>query len=130
MYLIMDEVINVFLPMRAGSQRVLKKNTRPFANISGGLCKIKVRQLLNCKKVNDIYVSTDDPTVIQVCNELGNNRIKTILRSSHLASSSASTRAASATDSLAKRSGPSRLGSRAKRLGDLPGAMTSHPALW
>ena len=87
----MDEVINVFLPMRAGSQRVLKKNTRPFANISGGLCKIKVCQLLNCKKVNDIYVSTDDPTVIQVCNELGSNRIKTILRSSHLASSSTST---------------------------------------
>ena len=46
----------VFLPCRKGSQRVPNKNTRPFAGIEGGLLRIKLEQLLACKR----YTSTDD----------------------------------------------------------------------
>ena len=87
----MSAVINVFLPMRAGSERVPKKNTKPFAGIDGGLCSIKLKQLLLSSRVGNIFVSTNDPDVIDISNGFNSNRIKIIQRPDELASSFAST---------------------------------------
>ena len=87
----MSAVVNVFLPMRAGSERVPKKNTKPFAGIDGGLCSIKLKQLLLSSRVGNIFVSTNDPDVIDISNGFNSNRIKIIQRPDELASSFAST---------------------------------------
>jgi CMP-N-acetylneuraminic acid synthetase len=85
------EKVNVFLPMRAGSERVPRKNTKTFAGIDGGLCKIKLEQLLTCDLVETIFISTDDPEVIKISNSFNSKKIKIILRPDELASSSTST---------------------------------------
>ena len=87
----MNETINVFLPMRAGSERVPKKNIKTFAGIEGGLCKIKLEQLLTCDFVGTVFVSTDDPKVIEISNEFNSKKIEVIFRPKELASSCAST---------------------------------------
>ena len=87
----MSAVVNVFLPMRAGSERVPKKNTKSFAGIDGGLCSIKLKQLLGSSRVGNIFVSTNDPDVIDISNGFNSNRIKIIQRPDELASSFAST---------------------------------------
>lgn len=87
----MGESINVFLPMRAGSVRVPNKNTREFSGISGGLCMIKLEQLLSSKRIHNIYVSTDDPEAIEICKNFKSNKIRLRIRPSALASSSTST---------------------------------------
>jgi CMP-N-acetylneuraminic acid synthetase len=56
-----------FLPCRKGSQRVKHKNIREFAGIKGGLTKIKIKQLVDCEKIDKIFVSTDDEEVIDIC---------------------------------------------------------------
>lgn len=87
----MNKTVNVFLPMRAGSERVPKKNTKSFAGINGGLCSVKLKQLLRCKYVGNIFVSTNDPDVMDISNEFNSSRIKIIQRPDELASSSTST---------------------------------------
>ena len=86
--------IIAFLPCRRGSQRVKQKNTRTFANIEGGLTKIKMEQLLNCPEIDSIVVSTDDPQVAETCQKLASNHTKSVKildRPAHLATSTAST---------------------------------------
>jgi CMP-N-acetylneuraminic acid synthetase len=56
-------MLTVFLPCRAGSQRVPRKNTRPFAGEADGLLGIKLRQLIACAGVDRVLVSTNDPEV-------------------------------------------------------------------
>ncbi|WP_406870107.1 hypothetical protein ABEB22_08850 [Thioclava sp. 'Guangxiensis'] len=62
--------VHVFLPCRGGSQRVPGKNTRPFANISGGLLELKLRQLAETKEIASVTVNTDDPEVIHIAEGL------------------------------------------------------------
>ena len=64
----MNETVNAFLPMRAGSERIPKKNTKTFAGIDGGLCSIKINQLLESNLIKDIIISTNDPEVINISN--------------------------------------------------------------
>ena len=87
----MNENVNVFLPMRAGSERVPKKNTKTFAGVNGGLCKIKLEQLIKCDAVKNVFVSTNDPEVVTIVKGLNSKKIKIIIRPDQLASSSAST---------------------------------------
>ncbi|KAF0227752.1 MAG: CMP-N-acetylneuraminic acid [Beijerinckiaceae bacterium] len=56
------EVI-AFLPCRTGSQRVPKKNTRPFSKAGKSLFDIKIAQLVACPRINQIVVSTNDPNI-------------------------------------------------------------------
>jgi CMP-N-acetylneuraminic acid synthetase len=83
-------MISVFLPTRKGSERVINKNTREFAGINGGLLKIKLVELLNCKNVDEIILSTNDESSIKVAEILANPRIKIVLRPNHLALSETS----------------------------------------
>lgn len=87
----MTNVVNVFLPMRAGSERVLKKNTRTFAGVQGGLCKIKLGQLLSCSLINRIVVSTDDQEVVDIASGFNSEKITIVKRPVNLASSETST---------------------------------------
>ena len=81
----------VFLPCRKGSQRVPNKNTRPFAGIEGGLLRIKLEQLLACKKIDKIYLSSDDEVVLNIGRALRDDRIVIDKRPDYLCQSSTST---------------------------------------
>ena len=72
-----------FLPTRKGSERVLNKNTREFADYKGGLLELKLSQLLG---VNDIPIilSTNDPESISVANRFNTKRIIIIERPDEL----------------------------------------------
>jgi N-acylneuraminate cytidylyltransferase len=61
----MDKIV-FFLPVRKGSQRVLSKNIRPFADIPGGLVENKIRQLIQSEKISEIILSTNDENCIRV----------------------------------------------------------------
>lgn len=83
-----------FLPCRAGSQRVPRKNTRPFAGIEGGLLTIKLRQLATADCFEKILVSTNDPEVIAIAKAYAREAPKPIEidhRPDHLCSSETST---------------------------------------
>lgn len=81
----------VFLPCRKGSQRVSNKNTRSFAGIDGGLLRIKLEQLLACKKIDAIYLSSDDDVVLNIGRVMNDGRIIIDRRPDHLCQSSTST---------------------------------------
>lgn len=87
----MSRSVNVFLPMRAGSERVPQKNTKVFSGIEGGLCRIKLEQLLKCELIETIFVSTNDPQVVKIAKTFNSKKIKVVLRPNELASSSATT---------------------------------------
>lgn len=71
--------IAFFLPVRAGSQRVRNKNTKPFAGMKGGLLANKLRQLSSMKNVKEVILSTNDIPAIEIAEavkpEFSNLRI-------------------------------------------------------
>lgn len=83
--------ISVFLPCRAGSERVPHKNTRTFADVEGGLLKIKLQQLVACNAIDSIVLSTNDEEVIQLAETVSSDKIRIDRRPEHLATSSTST---------------------------------------
>lgn len=77
--------IAFFLPTRKGSERVKNKNTRPFANIEGGLVENKLQQLLTTKLVDEIIFSSNDEACIEVANKYRtDSRLKIIPRPNEL----------------------------------------------
>ena len=82
--------VTCFLPCRAGSERIINKNTRSFAGIEGGLLKIKLEQLVSCSLIEKILLSTDDQKVIDISKQFGDKVIVDI-RPPELASSDAKT---------------------------------------
>ena len=83
-------MITAFLPCRLGSQRVPRKNTKPFAGIEGGLLSIKLNQLLRSKLIDKIVLSSNDPEVFETCVKVSNEIILDE-RPNHLALASTST---------------------------------------
>lgn len=83
--------ITAFLPCRKGSERVLQKNTRPFAGQEGGLLGIKLRQLLATEGLDEVVVSSNDPAVLAYAQTLANPRVRTHCRDDALGASSTST---------------------------------------
>lgn len=81
----------IFLPCRAGSQRVEHKNVRSFAGISGGLLQIKIEQIIQMQEPRVIMVSTNDPQVVEVVRRFDDPRMVIDARPDELASSSTST---------------------------------------
>lgn len=77
--------------MRAGSERVPQKNTKPFAGVDGGLCSIKLKQLLESSLIEQIFISTNDPDVIGIANEFNSTKVNVLRRPEELASSETST---------------------------------------
>ena len=59
-----DKIIAV-IPARSGSRRVKNKNTSEFCNTT--LIENKIRQLLNCKYIDEVLVATNDDHVKEIC---------------------------------------------------------------
>jgi CMP-N-acetylneuraminic acid synthetase len=83
--------ISVFLPCRAGSERISNKNIKPFAGIKKGLLGIKLQQLLKIPQITEIVLSTNDKLIIEYIKSLNNYKIFLDIRPEHLCSSATST---------------------------------------
>lgn len=84
-------MVVAFLPCRAGSERVVKKNTRPFGPAGESLFEIKLTHLLESKLIDQVVVSTNDQDIIDLAKVAGDQRVKIDLRPDELCSSSTST---------------------------------------
>lgn len=69
----------IFIPVRKGSERVLEKNTRKFSDYKNGLLERKLDQLKDFKIVDEIILSTNDESSLEIAStfkaELSNLRI-------------------------------------------------------
>lgn len=80
----MNHKVSIFLPTRKNSERVLNKNTRDFCGIAGGLLQIKLQNLLKIKNIDEIILSTNDESSIEVAKSFNNSKIKIIERPEYL----------------------------------------------
>lgn len=82
--------ISIFLPLRAGSTRVIRKNTRPFSLNGESLFQLKMNELVNLVKEDDIHeiiISTNDDEVIRQSEPYIKDNIKLIRRPDDLCKS-------------------------------------------
>lgn len=84
-------MLTAFLPCRKGSERVPRKNVRPFAGEEGGLLAVKLRQLSRVSGIDRIVVSTNDEDVINVAKNSGVLSLDIDLRREELCTSATST---------------------------------------
>lgn len=87
----MSEHMTAFLPCRKGSERVPRKNIRPFGPVAHGLVEIKLRQLLDCAAIDRVILSTNDDEIIDYAESLDAAGLVIHRRAEHLASSATST---------------------------------------
>ena len=87
----MSNSVTAFLPCRQGSERVPKKNIRPFGLHHNGLIEIKLLQLLSCPVIDSVVLSTNDNDIIRFAETLGRSRLTIHRRSDRLATSETST---------------------------------------
>lgn len=87
----MTEKVTCFLPCRAGSQRVVRKNIKPFASYEYGLIQIKLRQLLDSKMIDEIVLSTNDAEILSYAKSMNEPRLRLHRRVEELSSSATST---------------------------------------
>ena len=87
----MSNKVTCFLPCRQGSQRVPKKNIKPFAGFDFGLIEIKLKQLLSSKRVDEVVLSTNDLEIIEYAQGIQDKRLVIHKRAENLALSSTST---------------------------------------
>lgn len=81
----MSDKVSFFLPTRKGSERVKNKNTRPFADIDGGLVENKIRQLLSTNLIDEILFSSNDETCIEVAERFkSDSRLRIVPRPNEL----------------------------------------------
>lgn len=81
----MSDKVAFFLPTRKGSERVKNKNTRPFADIDGGLVENKIKQLLSTNLVDEILFSSNDETCIEVAERFkSDSRLRIVPRPNEL----------------------------------------------
>jgi CMP-N-acetylneuraminic acid synthetase len=83
--------IHAFLPCRKGSERVPRKNIKPFAGIENGLVAIKIRQLLDCKVIDEIVLSTNDEEILCFASSIKNSKLRIHKRIDSLCTSATST---------------------------------------
>ena len=88
---IYNDVVSVFLPCRAGSERVIRKNVRPFSPQGESLLQIKLRQLILAEKVKTIYLSTNDAEVVEQAADFECDKLEIIIRDESLCRSTTST---------------------------------------
>ncbi len=67
--------IKCFLPCRKGSERVPRKNIKPFATYSQGLIQVKLEQLLNVSLVDQIVLSSNDDEILDFASQLNNSKL-------------------------------------------------------
>lgn len=84
-------IITAFLPCRRGSERVPRKNIRPFAGVPHGLIEIKLQHLLGCDSIDSVVLSTNDDEILDFAISLQHPKLVLHKRAEHLSSSSTST---------------------------------------
>lgn len=82
--------VTCFLPCRKGSERVPKKNFKPFAGFQNGLIEIKLSQLSQCAEIDQIVLSTNDDYIIDFANSLKIKKLKVHQRDDGLGQSETS----------------------------------------
>lgn len=87
----MNDKVTCFLPCRAGSERVLKKNTKPFSAYQNGLIQVKLRQILATQLIDEVVITTNDPDVLEYAESLREPRLRLHRRVEKLSSSATST---------------------------------------
>lgn len=85
------EKLVCFLPCRKGSERVPRKNIKPFSMFKNGLIEIKLKQLCDCVEIDEILLSSNDEDILGFAESLGLKKITLHKRSENLSSSSTST---------------------------------------
>jgi CMP-N-acetylneuraminic acid synthetase len=83
--------ISAFLPCRKGSERVPRKNIRPFHAFQHGLIEIKLRQLLAVNLIDEVVLSTNDDEILEFARTLDHSKLRLHKRADALSSSSTST---------------------------------------
>lgn len=73
------EKVTFFLPTRKGSQRVINKNTRKFAQFEGGLLENKLIQLVKSDIIDEIILSTNDERSIHIAETIRKDYHKIII---------------------------------------------------
>jgi len=87
----MTDKVTCFLPCRAGSQRVVRKNIKPFASYEHGLIEIKLRQLLTAEGIDEVVLTTNDADILAYAESLNEPRLRLHRRVEELSSSVTST---------------------------------------
>lgn len=85
------ERITVFLPCRKGSERVPKKNIRPFGGVGHGLIEIKLRQVLDCPAIDAVVLSTNDDEILDFARRFEGGKLRLHKRAEELSTSATST---------------------------------------
>lgn len=83
--------VTCFLPCRKGSERVVRKNIKPFAGHNSGLLEIKLQQLCESSLINEVVLSTNDQEILLYAETLDSPKIRLHKRDELLSSSSTST---------------------------------------
>lgn len=83
--MINGQTIKAIIPVRAGSERVKNKNIRPFAG--SNLLEIKIKQLQQINRLDEIIVNSDSDEMLEIAKNLG---VETFKRDTYYASSSIS----------------------------------------
>ena len=83
--------VSVFLPCRKGSERVPKKNIKPFAGIENGLVELKLKQLLSCDVIDEVVLSTNDEAILTFAASVVHPKLRVHKRIDSLCTSSTST---------------------------------------
>ncbi|WP_312479660.1 acylneuraminate cytidylyltransferase family protein [Stutzerimonas nitrititolerans] len=83
--------VTCFLPCRAGSQRIVRKNIKPFAGFEHGLIQVKLRQLLAAEQIDNVILSTNDLDILAFAESLNEPRLRLHQRGEWLASNDTST---------------------------------------
>lgn len=87
----MSDKVTCFLPCRAGSQRVLRKNIKPFAGYKYGLIQIKIQQLIDSELIDEVVLTTNDDDILAYVKSLNSTKLRIHKRSDKLSSSDTST---------------------------------------
>jgi CMP-N-acetylneuraminic acid synthetase len=83
--------VYAFLPCRKGSERVPKKNIKPFSHFDNGLVELKLKQLLNCTAIDKVILSTNDEEILEFAATVINEKLVIHRRDDALCNSSTST---------------------------------------
>ncbi len=87
----MSQKVTCFLPCRQGSERVPRKNIKPFAGYPHGLIQIKLEQLAAAQQIDEIVLSTNDLSIIEYAASLAIPKLRIHQRAEELSSSQTST---------------------------------------
>ena len=87
----MNGTVTCFLPYRKGSERVPRKNIRPFGKVQNGLIEVKLKQLIAANLIDRIVLTTNDTEILDYASSLRSAKLELHHRIEELSSSSTST---------------------------------------